>query len=580
MKNILPYLKSTFLIFTFFTSNLLFGQIKYDPKVLILSPYNTECDDKLQKELDDYNTFFIKNNEKKASKEKEHFESNDFKEQAENFQLIDRNQYEYSTKLDFYKHTSYIAGQHITYTLYQKFKNLLVLLKDETSDGNINSFKNLAEKEDFQFIVNIHSIHLYKTKKQKYATIRIQLFDKLTNVILLDKEYTGDSQNPGFEFTCEEKTIVCCINNALSEGLSNVVQLIAANNQSLKREKELAIERSTILLNTYYTKSFDSGFLSEVIPSSDKRIKLSNAYQLIQNKEKDKFTAFFYESIDPNKTREFQKNQDDRNINIEVEGNYFDIKCNSYLYIVTGIKYNNKWYYSKSRVTYFNSKNAEEAKKTFFIKLSKWDFFMNDSSELNEQYWFLNEFKVVPDLTKDPKWEKYGTTIWETDEIENRPYIGMYKLIVDQLKEEQALLLKKKEEDLITNYFIPLSEKLKTTEKLESISLKHMSRDYVLIYPSDFKTTICPMVVKQANKEVIIRYFVAINQNGKTEIFEWTFLNQSSFTNDKFGPVLMDQLEKVTVWNYALETVEDPIFWNEKVLKKQDNKYIYLNQVK
>jgi len=106
-------------------------------------------------------------------------------------------------------------------------------------------------------------------------------------------------------------------------------------------------------------------------------------------------------------------------------------------YVVLGVLYESKWYIQKRKVTYFNSDDLETGKKKYFDNLQEWHFFKEGSTEFNPDFWETYFFSKIQDLTKDPDWDKYGETIWKYEEKENRNYIGIYKIVADELKKEK-----------------------------------------------------------------------------------------------------------------------------------------------
>ena len=65
-------------------------------------------------------------------------------------------------------------------------------------------------------------------------TITIQLFDGISNAIILNESYIGYWNNPEFEFACTNQSISCTINNALPKVLNDIVYKIAINSPTLK----------------------------------------------------------------------------------------------------------------------------------------------------------------------------------------------------------------------------------------------------------------------------------------------------------------------------------------------------------
>lgn len=562
--------KYFYAVFMLLFTTQLFAQ-GFDPKILILSPAATKHDKSLEKEL--------AQQEKQIKKyyTEEAYDPDEHKNRPENVQLIYKSESDYQKNLTFFKMTSYVSEQHLLNIFYQRFKNVLILLKDEKSSGEKSDLKRIAEEMQMQFVVNFKSIELYKEKKSSFAKITIQLYDQETGEILLDKSYTGDSENPGFEFACEEGKINCCINNALAQGLNDVIKLIAANNPTLKREKQLAGDRTDILLELYYQGKPDKALLATIIPASDKMIKQESVYFTLFNDDKTKFVAFFAEPVSSDgKAFMDAKNDNRKNILSNNQMDIFNGKYpNTYAHMVSGVKYNGKWYYEKMEVTYFDANSISDARKEYFVKIQKWDFFKENSTVQNPEFWETKIFGKVADLTKDPDWEKYGADRWEAREKNDRPYIGMYEIVSNQMKSEREAHDESMEEALHKKYVLPQVVKLKLQKKYESIVSSE-----VMIYPTDEKTFICPLKINETGKQKSIFYLVLIKQNDETyKVYEWNYLKQDDFAAQKNSEII-EQINTLTSWDYGYDRLDDEKFWKEYVLSKSGNDYKYLKELK
>ncbi|PBQ31907.1 hypothetical protein CNR22_09035 [Sphingobacteriaceae bacterium] len=560
-----------------------FGQTVYEPQILILAPNVTKYEKAFDKEVTNYNEEIKKNTN--TSEQEQALNSPDFKKQPDNIQIITKSEIAFSKNLDFFKQASFISEQFLAYRFFEKFPNLLIKLKDAKSSGALDDLKTQSEKEKFQYVLNFASIELYKENKINYAKITVQLYDNASKSILLDKTYIGDWSNPGFEFACEDKTINCTLNNALSQALEEVIYTIASNSPTLKREKQLQQERFDVLMKSYFNQTFEKQSVKNIISPLDSNINIDIAYQALFSADKSKFVAFFLEQVSAQDFKTLKDNNKDKNVNIisskdiKDEGFLDDIP-KTYGYIVKGLKYKEKWYYEKSNVTYFEAKTLNDGQQKFFNNLQQWNFFKTNSTEFNQDFWETKLFKKVPDLTKDPDWEKYGVSIWKTDEINNRPYIGLYEMVANHLRKESEEFASKKEKEIIDKYINPLADKLKTQNNYEIVSIEQMSKDFLLVYPTDLKVILCPIKVKEKNKDMFIRYFVLLPQDSNYKTYEWTYLNPDNFKNSKLGPSFMDQINTLTVWNFSFDKLDDNKFWSENVLLRSGDTYKYLTEVK
>lgn len=563
-----------------------FSLAQSGPQLLILSPNETKFAPALDKELSK------KVNEYKKSLDLNEADafllSSEFKARPENVQTMSRSEVEFLHTLDHKNLVSYLAEQFISYTLYDRFENVVVKLKDVKSNGSVAALQKVAADEKMMFVLNFSSVELYKEKKESFARITIQLYDQGSGTILLNKAYTGGWNNPGLEYACEDHSVNCCINNALSQVVREVSRAVIANDPSVKMKKQLEKERAEVLSGTYLKQPFDKKALQQIIPASEKRIEINTAYQVLFSSDQTKFVAFFIERLPADANMEFVNKKDDKRKNILTENqmDFFNGKIpNTYAHIVKGVKHEGKWYYEKAEVTYFNAANIEEGKRVFFNNLQEWSFFAENSSAVNPGFWESTGksgrtlkaktlFEKVTDITKDPEWEK-NKEMWASNAQEDRPYIGLYEIVATQLMDEREASDKLKHQAITDRYINPVTEKLQ--KKYETAQIKPASRDHVLIYPTDERAILCPVKVKESGKDEVLLYVVLVKQPDNTyKTYEWTYLRQIDFKNTKSGPDLIDQLNTVTRWNYAYTRLDDDKFWNERVLLKSGGSYQFL----
>jgi len=349
-----------------------------------------------------------------------------------------------------------------------------------------------------------------------------------------------------------------------------ITLLLLSFTSALSQSKKLQQKRFEILTTDYLNRPVDGEFLKTVFSPADSTVRLNTAYQSVFNSDKTKFVIFFLEQFAPRDFKAFRKNKKDNNINIETTtdimkgGNLDDI--NTYAYIVNGVKYNDKWYYEKTGVTYFAAGTLKEGRQQYFNNLQKWDFFRKRSTALNDDFWESVLFEKVPaSLKNDPSWA---------------PYVGTYSVIARQIKREEAEAAHRKELEIMNKYIRPLADKLKIQNNYEIVSTSQMSKDFLLIYSSAFNVILCPVNVKEKDKDMYIRYFVLLPQDDTFKIYEWTFLNPSDFKNSHIGPSFMDQINTLTTWNYTFVRLDDITFWNKYVLPRSGDTYNYLTEVK
>ncbi|HVU55988.1 MAG TPA: hypothetical protein VHD83_13080 [Puia sp.] len=415
-----------------------FGQTNYDPRILILSPGNVKAERSFEKDIKGYDDEIKKDTRDRSLDPKE------LQQQPANIQRMMKSEVEYRKHMTFVKEISFRSEQYLSYRFYEKFTNLLILLKDTPSNGKMEDLKKLAESTQLQYVLSFPSVSFYKEDGISYARLAVQLYDHATGSLLIDTTFTGDWFNPGFEFACQDSSLTCTIHNSIAQALDKVIYNVAVNSPTLKREKELWRQRLDVLRHDQYARSFDKSFIENIIPAKDSNITMSSLYQLMVNDDKTKFVGFFLEKRGRQGFKQLSENKQDNNVRILNEKNirdtgYLNDMPQTYAYIVKAVKYQGKWYYEKANVTYFEPHDKDEGHLEYFNNLQEWGFFKENSTTPDPDFWETHLFEKVKDLRKDPDWDKYGTTIWKTEEEENRNYIGMYKIVADQLKGKKSV---------------------------------------------------------------------------------------------------------------------------------------------
>jgi hypothetical protein len=554
------------------------AQTVYEPKLLILAPGDQSFDPVLQKEIDTKNAE-LNNMALQAQEALKNQKAEDIA-QPENIRLMQQSSIAFVQHIDVFKQISFLSQQYLTYRFYERFTNCLVLLKDEKSKNNLADLQKLAQEQQMPYILNLPKIAFYKQNGQTWCKLQLQLYDLKTNQLLVDKEYQGNWNNPGFEFSCEQGSIGCTINNAMAAAMPDVLLQIASHNTTLIREKELVEKRTAFIETNIYPQAVDATLIKQVIPVTDKSINLTDLYQCFRNSDNSKFVGFFIKTMDKKDAKSLLEEKEDQHVKVITskdihEPGYLDQKPQTYAYIVKGVIYNGKWYYAKSEATYFDAANLKEGKLEYLNNLQQWAFFKDDTTEPGPVFWETKLFEKIADKRKDPNWEKYKD-MWATEEKEDRDYIGLYSLVADQLKKEREAEVSTFRDQLSTRYLLPFYNK-QAKLKLNHI-IKFDFRDFNLIYPKDRHVVINPMSVTDEKGAITIRYFVLLPQTN--EIFEWllvkpTPLNKNDYTDNP----ITKTINTFTKWDFSYPTLDDSAFWNDKVLLKENGNYKYLKKL-
>lgn len=553
------------------------GQNKFDPQVLVLAPKTFRCDASLQKEVDSINAALKAQIAEELTKMSA--DSGKINALEPNARLMARNDMAFLNEMGLSKQISLLAQNYLAYRFYEKFPNVLMLVSSEQSAGNAADMQGISTLHDQPYVLNFSDVYLYKENGIKYCRVKVQLYERQSNSLLVDKEYKGDWNNPGFEFACENGSIACTINNVLSRALADVIEAIAANNQTLKDEHRLAEIRFNYLRDSVYSLPFDKALITQAIAGNDKAIDLNMLYQCFYSSDKSKFVGFFIKTLSAKEAKTLPGEKSDDNVKVLTskdisDSGYLDQRPHTYAYIVKGVLYQNKWYYKKDQVTYFDAEDNTTGKLQYLNNLQDWGYFADGTASPAANFWEAELFKKVEDKRKDPKWEQYKE-MWADEEKENRPYIGLYEIVADQLKKNAELDNDAFRQQIIDGILQPFFNKQVKTNNIAAID---KLEQFNVIYPTDRQVVLSPVTVIKKDGSRVIRFFVVIPAT--KEVFEWTLPSPYMLKKDEFTDEPVTQtISKYTVWDYSYKTLDNQSFWNEKVLLKEGGEYKYLRRL-
>ena len=210
-----PLLLAFFLLFTAFS----YGQL-YSPSVVILDPYDRQYDSLLVKEIQAFDF------QGHSTTEDERSFRESMKNKPANIQKMDIEEMRFREKMDFASAFTLSVTGMVSYMIFGQTDKCLVFPSHETSKGQIAELKALANKNNVQWIINPVTIKTYLKDNKKYTAVRLQVYDNKEEEIVLDKEYVGDTKNPGLELTCPQGTLGCTISNVLNVSLKDILLVI------------------------------------------------------------------------------------------------------------------------------------------------------------------------------------------------------------------------------------------------------------------------------------------------------------------------------------------------------------------
>lgn len=524
-------------IYFTFSLNTLSAQEKYEPSVIVLAPNEVVIEDFLKEEIKKISDKMTQRAATMKTKPKP-----DMQGKPENVKIMVEKSIDMQLEASFSLVPTSLLADYLSYRFFEKFQNCLIYPLNLKASNEAIQLSKIAKEAQVQYVINISKIHFYGQEDTKFAKLSICVFDNVEKKCVLEKTYIGNAENKGFEFACEEGTVLCTVNNAIAAASSEIINLVATNSPTIKREKALSLERSSVLIEKYYSQK-PNPELPKIIQANDKKSVLSAYYQGLMSADKTKFIAFFLE--------------DTQSPNFKNTPAY-------YAYLVLGVFHQNKWYVERQNATYFDAKSMELARRIYFNNLQKWHFFEQESTKPNPNFWETHFF------AKEEKQENK----------DNTKYVGLYQIVANALRQEQKVANEAFEKDINAKVIAPVFEKLKATQPDIFTKIDGLSKKFPMIYPAHKEHFICPVLVTDQEGDKTLRFFF-FDLKSKQQ-YEWVYFEEKKVAShvSQYGGDVVYIFEKLTQWNWNFETLDDSHFWNSYILPKENGKYKFLQEVK
>lgn len=208
-----------------FVGLITLGQKKYKPTIVVLDPYQAQYDTTLLDKLKEF-TYRIE-----YTPQEEKYILDSLAKDEKNVQIMNIAEFHFRKKMDFASSFTLSLYGMLAYMVFGQTENCIVIASHDKSEGTIEKLKTVAKKHSVQWVVNPVTLHTFKKDGNLFTTVKIQVYDLNKNKIVLDKEYTGDTKNPGFELSCESGTLECTINNVINPSLHDILLTILGSYQ-------------------------------------------------------------------------------------------------------------------------------------------------------------------------------------------------------------------------------------------------------------------------------------------------------------------------------------------------------------
>jgi hypothetical protein len=184
-----------------------FAQTKVEPTIALLYPHSIITTDSIREEIKVY-----EQEVELTQQDKEKFVHSSL---APNWKFIRENELNFRTKQNFFANLVLATQYSLIYKIIEYDADLLIFPVRETCNGDLQHYKEVANKHNVSWIVNYVNVSLYKTQEKKYLKVRLQLYNVVTHKIFLNKEYIVDAVKKGEDINCEDTKWDCAIENLI-----------------------------------------------------------------------------------------------------------------------------------------------------------------------------------------------------------------------------------------------------------------------------------------------------------------------------------------------------------------------------
>lgn len=204
------------------------------------------------------------------------------------------------------------------------------------------------------------------------------------------------------------------------------------------------------------------------------------------------------------------------------------------------------------------------------------------SKRLGKQLSWINDSHVVfehfREIPRDQiPWEEVKQS------VEYREFIGQPKVAVYFRQEQKSNINRAFENYINEAVFLPLAHNLRTQQPEKFVkTLGLYSERFPLIYPHSKEYVLCIMKVIDAKKHSRLYYFLYLLSS--KQLFQWTKPEIKAVPGHHAEWILED-IKDLSTWGDEFSfhepsvTMDDLRFWNEHVLKKEGDNFLYLKEI-
>jgi len=361
-----------------FLSTPLIGQNNFDPKVVVLLPRVVEIEKGLEKKIEFYEEYGVDYQKEYLIEKKDSLLQvvlrNDSIPNSYKEHFI--NQIDFAPKLNFVNSLVWNYTESFQGILSLDFEKPLVIAGANSSFSDIELMNEFSQKNNADYLINIDSLIVSKYKRDILVKPVFTIYYQNENRVIRIDPYEYDQFNKAY-ITVDKKTLNIFFDDL--DARSKILRIIKENGDSNKREElktqKIIEEKRINILDSLFNKGKSIDELEGFNKDSILNTPISSLYTIIYSTNKDKCLAFFV---------------------IKKKWDYEGFGgVNDEINVIYCKKEGTSWVaeYQQLGSIKINELSQEENVKESFLKLIDMEFFEENSTKLNNDFWNNELFK-------------------------------------------------------------------------------------------------------------------------------------------------------------------------------------------
>lgn len=582
-------MKSILLLLFLSATISVFGQDTiYNPRILFLTPYKFTYDPSFAKDI----------RETEARIHEINYLGEDLTGHPPNIQTTIQSVQNYTKMTDIRGFLNLMIGERFLFTLFRGDRNFIVLMDTLTSYGTADQLKVIADSFDVQHIVTFPEVNLYYKDKVGFGSLTMNVYDRTTNSMALEYHDTEDWIIEEYEYSegSDEKTASALLYNLSIHAKYRIQETISKTNpiykELVRKYREENAEEETFpefwelegteqgrkeclerLAKTTLKAPYSLEPFNTVMDSLGNPFSTKDVYQILYNEDSSKFVAFIVEPGVKNSGLTSLNPVEEHCIEAKLIQKKSAVKAeltDSRGSTIRGVNTPDGWYVDQLVCGEFMSRTKEEAQLMQFCNLFYWHFIDEGVTTYRSDFW--SEEHETEDWLFATVEEQYGP--------EPYPYEGLFawnKKHPNRTSFEYGTIVEAnhivREMELFESNFnkevlLPFYE-----TNLQNVVLEESP---IHVYTGQRDVVIHPALVTDEKGAQSLHYYVFLNGN---EVYEWLYFSPEAASELSIETV---KTKLNTLTSFFLEKyviIRDQRFWDQYVLKKNGEDYMYLRKI-